>query len=223
MKQDSSSFASPEELSEHTNYSVHLENPESSGNYRKAKIISSDSRDLCLSDEFKTSIFLKNFLISSVNYENTSHQDLLFPTFDHDGKYLSKLDIVSISSYADELLQLSQLFEKIENKKSFMVSGAGSKISEEDLDFSYYSLALIEDKSGEKDLCLISFSRDNVAENFGQKLSLEIVDKLNKNTSNLLKIFNVVKSLPQNCEPDKSIKNASSHSAQRGSVVLFLV
>jgi hypothetical protein len=223
-QQDSSSFASPDALNDQTSYSVRLENSksstDSSGDLKKAVIFSYDSRDLGLSDEFKISNFLKNFLLSSVNYENSLYQDYIIPVFDKEGNYLSKSAIIKISQNNEELSGLNKLFEKIENEKSSMVSAVGSKISIDDLDFSYYSLAFIEDKSGKKDLYLMSFSRENVAENFDKFANLEIIREFDKNHLNLLKILNAVKSQSPENNPAKSTENPSGNSIEKGSVWL---
>jgi len=88
---------------------------------------------------------------------------------------------LNISQYSNDLKELHILFNEIEDGKTKKISkNQLQKLSVDDLDIKYYSLAFQENE-GKTELFLIDFSRQNIVDTFGDAKTTEILKLFDKN------------------------------------------
>ena len=83
------------------------------------------------------------------------------PVFDENGVSLSKSGMLSVIKNLKKLSELDSLLKTIEDGKVQKNIQPRAKLTDDDLDLNYYSLALIE-KNGKQEPRLIKFSINNI-------------------------------------------------------------
>lgn len=173
---------SPKDLSNPTDYNVELKKNDQSGKKILSAVVFSKSQEMSCTDfELSNSIFEKNFLIDFRGFEDFLSSDITIPVFNKDGSHSLKSSICNISQYSNDLKELHILFNEIEDGKTKKISkNQLQKLSVDDLDIKYYSLAFQENE-GKTELFLIDFSRQNIVDTFGDAKTTEILKLFDKN------------------------------------------